>query len=592
MTLPELRIRIGADGSGVASGTALAKRSVKDMQQRMTEAAKTVTKSWAAVTAGWATFKAGAIAAGVSAARAATEISNLARAANTNTTTFQKWAAAARTVRVEQDKVSDILKDMTDHVGEFLSTGGGPLADFFENIAPKVGVTAEQFARLSGPEALQLYVSSLEKAGVSQSQMTFYLEAMSGDLTSLLPLLKNNGAELKRLGEAADQSGAIYTPEEIAAGKEMQKVFDEIGHTLSTATNKAILEHKDELVDLGNWIADKGIPAIAELSSEVGQMLKMFTDSAGAVDRFVKAWSLVTGGDPGPTADEAVDQQAVNTWSRKQDDPSTTGTWPLDENGNVDLGDGSPPLKTFNPVTTPPKKSDTGNGGRGGRGGGRGGDSIERDLEQIRRSFASEEELLDEQYKKRQDKLNEALEAEKLSREDFDALRLKALAEYHAAEARLDREAMQAKLGAWSGALGDLGALMSTGNKKLFAVGKAAAIAQSVLEGWSAAVSAHDKGMKIGGPPVAAVFTAASLAKTGAMIASIKSTTFEGGGGGGSAGGAASAAAAASPAQAPMEMRLVGVSADTILSGANLGTLLEKLNEEAGDRGYRLLVAG
>jgi hypothetical protein len=37
------------------------------------------------------------------------------------------------------------------------------MKDFFEQIAPKVNVTAAQFAKLSGPEALQLYVSSLEK---------------------------------------------------------------------------------------------------------------------------------------------------------------------------------------------------------------------------------------------------------------------------------------------------------------------------------------------------------------------------------------------------------------------------------------------
>ena len=33
--------------------------------------------------------------------------------------------------------------------------------DFFENIAPKVGVTAEMFRNLSGPEALQLYYNSI-----------------------------------------------------------------------------------------------------------------------------------------------------------------------------------------------------------------------------------------------------------------------------------------------------------------------------------------------------------------------------------------------------------------------------------------------
>ena len=89
-----------------------------------------------------------------------------AQVANATPEALQRWSAGARTVGIEQEKLADILKDVNDRVGDFLQTGGGPMADFFENIAPQVGVTAEQFARLSGPEALQLYITSLERAGV------------------------------------------------------------------------------------------------------------------------------------------------------------------------------------------------------------------------------------------------------------------------------------------------------------------------------------------------------------------------------------------------------------------------------------------
>jgi len=61
------------------------------------------------------------------------------------------------------------------------------MADFFETVAPLVGVTADNFKDLSGPQALQLYVDSLEKANLSQSQMTFFMEAIASDATALLP---------------------------------------------------------------------------------------------------------------------------------------------------------------------------------------------------------------------------------------------------------------------------------------------------------------------------------------------------------------------------------------------------------------------
>jgi len=150
-------------------------------------------------------------------AQSAAQIQQFAQVANAAQEVFQRWSAASATVGIEQEKLADILKDVNDRVGDFLQTGGGPMADFFENIAPRVGVTAEQFARLSGPEALQLYVTSLERAGLSQQEMTFYLEAMASDATRLIPLLASGGAEMTRLGERAAGFGTVLDREALAA---------------------------------------------------------------------------------------------------------------------------------------------------------------------------------------------------------------------------------------------------------------------------------------------------------------------------------------------------------------------------------------
>ena len=69
-------------------------------------------------------------------------------------------------------------------VGDYVQTGAGPLADFFENIAPKVGLTADSFADLSSEQKLGAYVNALEKANLSQADMTFYMEAIASDATS------------------------------------------------------------------------------------------------------------------------------------------------------------------------------------------------------------------------------------------------------------------------------------------------------------------------------------------------------------------------------------------------------------------------
>ena len=113
--------------------------------------------------------------------------------------------------------------------------------------------------------------------------------------------------------------------------------------------------------------------------------------------------------------------------------------------------------------------------------------------------------------------------------EQFDTLEEQIIAQHHDRLQALQQARTAATLRGFQGMFGDLATLMSSSNKKLFAIGKAAAMAEAVISGYSAAVDAWAKGMKIGGPWMAAAFTAASLAKTGALISQIAGTTASGG---------------------------------------------------------------
>lgn len=116
---------------------------------------------------------------------------------------------------------------------------------------------------------------------------------------------------------------------------------------------------------------------------------------------------------------------------------------------------------------------------------------------------------------------------------------------------------------------------MQSGNAKLFKIGQAAAIAESVVSGYQAAVDAWQKGMKIGGPPVAAAFTAASLVKTGMLISKIASQSANGGGTTSNSGGAGSTAAAA-----PAQPSIANVTWAGPVTVGGFQSLTEKLNAE------------
>lgn len=213
--------------------TERARKSLKKFESTVDSVAKTVVLKFAVV-------QTAVTALTIKTMNAAKEIERFSTLANTSAESFQLMAAGASSFGVQQDKLADILKDVQDKVGDFLQTGGGPLKDFFEKIAPKIGVTAEQFRSLSGKDALQLYVSSLEKANLSQSEMVFYMEAIASDSTLLLPLLQDNGKAMEEFGQKAKATGQIMSDDLLKNSIEFQKNIKQLTDLLTGLSNEIV----------------------------------------------------------------------------------------------------------------------------------------------------------------------------------------------------------------------------------------------------------------------------------------------------------------------------------------------------------------
>ncbi|WP_151761487.1 transglycosylase SLT domain-containing protein [Acinetobacter seifertii] len=161
--------------------------------------------------------------------RSGNEIDRLAKLANSSVSQFQYYSKGAQTAGISIEKFADQMKDMQDRIGDFQQTGGGPLADFFHNIAPLVGVSIQQFQKLSGPEALQLFYNSLEKVGSTKNDIKFYMESIISDSSELIPLLENNGKLFKEWGDKAKETGAVMSDDLVGSLVEAQKnlqIFD------------------------------------------------------------------------------------------------------------------------------------------------------------------------------------------------------------------------------------------------------------------------------------------------------------------------------------------------------------------------------
>lgn len=214
-----------------------------------------------------------AIAAGQM-AKDVDELRKSAQISNVGFEEFQKLAFAARSVGVEGDKLADIFKDVNDRIGDFNATGGGPMKDFFENIAPKIGLTADAFKDLSGPQALQLYYDSLKKAGASQQDLTFYLEAMASDATALIPLLEQGGKGFRELGEGA----AVISTGQADGLKSYNDAMRSLGEAIKALT---IAIATSGILDFVTGLVEQLTAAVKWLAETNPEMLKWGTVIAG-----------------------------------------------------------------------------------------------------------------------------------------------------------------------------------------------------------------------------------------------------------------------------------------------------------------------
>jgi len=142
----------------------------------------------------------------------------------------------------------------------------------------------------------------------------------------------------------------------------------------------------------------------------------------------------------------------------------------------------------------------------------------------------------------------------------------------------------------------DLATLTSSGNKKLFEIGKIAARANVVIDTNEAAMKAYNWAAKWGGPVAGGVAAGAAILAGGARLSAINSTSF-GSSSTPSAGAAASGGdsgassqATSGQASAPQQERnltISGIDSSSLYSGDQLLQLMENINGAVED-GYVL----
>ena len=637
-----LSVKITADASGVKDGIAAAGDALKVGEKQIRKSADKFVKWGAAGVAAAAAVTAAMVKMNLSTIK---ELRVIAEAADMTVAAFQRGAFAADKFGISQEKYGDILKDVNDRVGDFLITGAGPMVDFFETIAPKVGITAKAFKDLSGEQSLALYVKTLEDAGVSQQEMTFFMEAMSSESTKLIPLLKDNAAELEKMKKRAEDLGIGLTETQVAmAGLASQELSDTSaqfkgltqlitielspiliavsrhftdmanqGGGAATYITKAI----DGLVSAVGFVADaihgwrvilKGVQVIAlGVVAAIGTALKGMANGIsltvdgllGMANLAIKQFNKL------PGIDIKLIQATQNSDFIKNIDADAkflVNTLIMAKGELAKLAGQEIPSATLKrfvaeareefaalaaAIVEDKKKAGDGDGV------GVKETSVAADyqaetiglMEAIGLRYLSEEEAELAHLQRQMEMQKQALAEKRVTQKEHDDAMVGLKQKTEDAERKMTLANVQNGF-----------KILAAGSKKAQKLYKAVAIYKALIAGKESAIQAWKSGMEAGGPILAAAYTAASIATTASMISGIK-------GGGSSAGGgtASPSASAASPSSAsqqtaqnvPQMNRTIDISLPStgLLSVDQVRELMAQINEQVGD-GVQLTTTG
>ncbi|HAV4559875.1 TPA: hypothetical protein JIS15_09880 [Acinetobacter baumannii] len=245
----------------------------------------TATASLAGMAVGGAVVATGALSQmALDLAKADAQLNTLSRRAVTSAENFQIVAGAASAFGVEQDKLSDILADTSEKLGEYTSTKGGGAKDFFEMLANNTKMSAKEidnFAKklstMDTVDALGQITTKLDDMGATAAEKRFVLESLASDLGDLAPLFANNSALIKEYGDQLREAGVVRTQESIDKSLLLNAQTQALGTQFQDFKNQLASQMTPVLSNLIQYFVDGAVKSgsFGTVLSAVGTVAKV-----------------------------------------------------------------------------------------------------------------------------------------------------------------------------------------------------------------------------------------------------------------------------------------------------------------------------
>lgn len=196
--------------------------------------------------------------------------------------------AAFQGANLGPEQFIDALDEVRIKVEEFSQTGSGGGTDFFEVL----NISAEKFNKLNPLEQLDKISKTLN--GMSDNSAFTFLDQIGSDsLRNLLPILKNGGAEFKRLMEDAKRFNLTLSDADTIAVTKLSKSFTQLGNVGSTAFSKVLADVSPQVTAVVQVITESIVGMSKDVDAPVKSIGDKFTDMfAGIVGGLVFAGKI------------------------------------------------------------------------------------------------------------------------------------------------------------------------------------------------------------------------------------------------------------------------------------------------------------
>lgn len=455
----------------------------------------------------------------------------LADLSGTSVQEFQKLSTAFKTVNVDADKTADILKDVNDKVGDFILTGGGEFKDIFDKVLAPLGKTRAELAELGPGGVLLAVAEGLEQIGANGQETTFVLEALANDATLLLPLLKNNGAELRNISLEIENKGLLLTDSEVQALRDANTELSEMASLFANVFTKAkgVLasfffgEALPTTIEAFNFEIEKIQDRLKQLQSQkpVFESLFGIEDETiqvvqNRLDSLIIARQKLLGLDK--ESREEAEQALIREETGRQRRAAELEAERKAEEEKRELKRETEEQKLTDDFARQ-AEAEIRAQERLDKELDRERDAAQRRLDLILQLNDTERQAIE---KKRADRLKD-LQADYdnrlISEKKFQQARLEIEKNSKIANENLDKRAAEVKAAETEKLIGKITGLMQSGNEELFRIGQAAAFANAVVE----TASAVSKALASAPPPLSFLLAAAAGAAGAAQVAAIAS---------------------------------------------------------------------